>query len=166
METFMTKCGIQVNEGLCLLEIIDPDTLERVEPGEEGEVVVSLLEREALPLLRYRTGDASILIEEECECGRTEARLLRIAGRIDMLTKVRGVFIHPKQVAEIISKYPELKFQIVVERPEIYDEMTVIVECSKNSKFKEMQKILEKELRETLRVKTRVKIVTPGEIPP
>jgi len=98
--------------------------------------VVSLLEREALPLLRYRTGDVSILTEETCECGRTEACLLRIVGRIDMLTKVKGIFIHPKQTAEVISKHPELaKFKIFVERPEMYDEMTVVIECSDGSRF-------------------------------
>ena len=159
--------GMHINEELYLIEIIDPNTLERVEPGEEGEVVATPFEREAMPLIRYRTGDASVLTEETCECGRTEARLMGILGRVDMLTKVKGVFIHPKQAEGVVKKYPELgKFQIIVERPEIIDVMTIRVECKDPSKFEEMKKILTEDFRQALRIKTNVEIVKPGEIAP
>ncbi|MFB0562475.1 MAG: phenylacetate--CoA ligase family protein [Candidatus Lokiarchaeia archaeon] len=158
--------GMHVNEEFFLMEIIDPNTLERVEPGEEGEIVCTPLEREALPLIRYRTGDGSVLIEETCECGRTEARIPRIMGRVDMITKVKGVFIHPKQAEEVVKNYPELgRFQIIVERPGIIDEMTIKVECEDSSKFEEFKKILEADFKQALRIKTNVEVVNPGEIP-
>ncbi len=159
--------GLHLNEEYFLCEIIDPNTLERVEPGEEGEIVVTPLERDALPLIRHRTGDGSVMTEETCECGRTEARLLKILGRIDMITKVKGVFIHPRQADEVIRQYPELgKFQIIVERPGIIDEMTIKVECNDPSRFNEFKKILEEGFKQDLRIKTNVEIVNPGEIPP
>lgn len=158
--------GMHINEEFYLIEIIDPNTLEPVEPGEEGEIVATPLEREALPLIRYRTGDASILNVEKCECGRTEARLMGILGRIDMLTKVKGVFIHPKQAEEVVKRHPELgRFQIIVERPGVTDVMTIKVECKDPSKFEEMKKILEEEFKQALRIKSEVEIVNPGDIP-
>ncbi|MHA1361121.1 MAG: phenylacetate--CoA ligase family protein [Candidatus Freyarchaeota archaeon] len=159
--------GMHINEEMFLVEIIDPNTLERVEPGEEGEIVVTPFEREALPLIRYRTGDASVLTEEVCECGRTEARILGIRGRVDMLTKVKGVFIHPKQAQDVVKQYPELgRIQIIVERPRDYDEMTILVECKDPSKFAEWESRLKDEFKHALRIKTNVKMVNPGDIPP
>ncbi|MHA1209860.1 MAG: phenylacetate--CoA ligase family protein [Candidatus Freyarchaeota archaeon] len=158
--------GMHLNEELFLVEIVDPNTLERVPPGEEGEIVATTLEREAMPLIRYRTGDASAMTEERCQCGRTEARILGIRGRVDMLTKVKGVFIHPRQAQEVVERFPGLgRLQIVVERPENYDQMTIYVECNDPSKFKEWEDKLKEEFKQVLRIKTDVKIVNPGDIP-
>jgi phenylacetate-CoA ligase len=158
--------GMHINEEMYLLEIVDPNTLERVEPGEEGEIVATPFERDALPLIRYRTGDASVLTEEICKCGRTEARILGIRGRVDMLTKVKGVFIHPKQAQDVVSQYPELgRIQIIVDRPGDYDEMTILVEGKDPSKFSEWENKLKEEFKQALRIKTNVKMVKVGEIP-
>ncbi|MGQ9722184.1 MAG: phenylacetate--CoA ligase family protein [Candidatus Jordarchaeum sp.] len=158
--------GMHLNEELFLVEMIDPKTLEKVAPGEEGEIVATTLEREAMPLIRYRTGDASAMTEETCVCGRTEARILGIRGRVDMLTKVKGVFIHPKQAQEVVEKFPELgRLQIIVERPEDYDQMIIYVECKESSKFAEWENKLKTEFKQALRIKTDVKMVNPGEIP-
>jgi phenylacetate-CoA ligase len=158
--------GMHINEEMYLLEIIDPNTLERVEQGEEGEIVATPLDRYALPLIRYRTGDASILTEEICECGRTEARILGIRGRVDMLTKVKGVFIHPKQAQDVVKQYPELgRVQIIVDRPGDYDEMTILVEGKDPSKFSQWESKLKEEFKQVLRIKTNVKMVKVGEIP-
>lgn len=158
--------GMHLNEELFLVEIIDPKTLERVSLGEEGEIVATTLEREAMPLIRYRTGDASAITEETCQCGRTEARILGIRGRVDMLTKVKGVFIHPKQAREVVERFPELgRLQIIVDRPENYDQMTIYVECNEPSNFAEWEDKLKIEFRQALRIKTDVKMVTLGDIP-
>ncbi|VUT26055.1 MAG: 2-acyl-glycerophospho-ethanolamine acyltransferase [Candidatus Methanolliviera sp. GoM_oil] len=158
--------GMHVNEEDFIVEIIDPDTLERVQPGDEGEIVCTPLGREALPLIRYRTGDVSSITLEKCKCGREDARILGIRGRVGMLTKVKGVFIHPRQVGEVVEGYRELgRFQILVERPGIYDEMTIFVECKEIEKFEEWEEKLKEAFKEILRIKCDVKMVHTGEIP-
>ncbi|MFB0561753.1 MAG: phenylacetate--CoA ligase family protein [Candidatus Lokiarchaeia archaeon] len=158
--------GMHINEEMFLVEIIDPNTLEPVEPGEEGEIVATPFDREALPLIRYRTGDASVLTEDICDCGRTEARILGIRGRVDMLTKVKGVFIHPKQAQDVVKQYPELgRVQIIVDRPGDYDEMTILVEGKEPSKFSEWESKLQGEFKQALRIKTNIKMVNIGDIP-
>jgi phenylacetate-CoA ligase len=159
--------GMHINEDYYILEIVDPKTGERLGPGEEGEVVITPLWREALPLIRYRTGDASVYEDKPCACGRTEVRLLRIMGRVDTLTKVKGMFIHPKQAEMVISKFPELgRFQIIVERPETLDVMTVKIECSETAQnLDELRQKLAQSLKEALRVEPVVQLVKKGEIP-
>jgi phenylacetate-CoA ligase len=110
-----------------LLELVDPVTEEPVGPGKIGEVVVTL-PNETYPLVRFATGDLSVVTNESCPCGRTSARLLRIVGRIDQLTKVKGIFVHPEQVGQIEKKVPEVyALQLVITRVGHEDQMAIQV---------------------------------------
>ena len=110
-----------------ILELVDPVTEEPVGPGKIGEVVVTL-PNETYPLVRFATGDLSVVTNESCPCGRTSARLLRIVGRIDQLTKVKGIFIHPEQVGQIEKKVPEVyALQLVITRVGHEDQMEIQV---------------------------------------
>ena len=110
-----------------LLELVDPTTGEPVGPGKIGEVVVTL-PNETYPLVRFATGDLSVFTTESCPCGRTSGRLLRIVGRIDQLTKVKGIFVHPEQVGQIEKKIPEADaLQLVISRVGHEDQMTIQV---------------------------------------
>ena len=95
-------------------------------PGKIGEIVATTFNR-VYPLIRFGTGDLSLLTEAPCPCGRTSPRLVKILGRVDQVTKVRGLFIHPRQVDEIASRHPPVidRYQVVVTRKEHKDEMTL-----------------------------------------
>lgn len=112
------------------LEIINPDTLEILPDGEEGEIVLTTLRREATPLLRYRTRDLSVINPEPCGCGRTHRRIARIKGRTDDMLIINGVNVFPSQIEEIIMKMPEIgtNYLIVVEKAGALDKLTVKTE--------------------------------------
>ncbi len=109
-----------------ILEIVDPATGEPLGPGSIGEVVVTL-PNTAYPLVRFATGDLSVTTSDPCPCGRTSARLQRIVGRVDQVTKVKGMFVHPEQVAAAERKIPEVKsLQLLVTRVGHEDRMTIL----------------------------------------
>jgi phenylacetate-CoA ligase len=113
-ECFEAK-GMHIPDEI-VLELVDPATGEQIGPGKIGEVVVTL-PNATYPLVRFATGDLSISTNDPCPCGRTSARLLRIVGRVDQVTKVKGVFVHPEQVMEIERKLPEVaSLQLVIDR--------------------------------------------------
>jgi phenylacetate-CoA ligase len=116
------------------LEIIDPNTLEPVEPGEEGEIVFTHLTREGLPLIRYRQGDLTIIDDEPCECGRVAfPRCKGIRGRVDDVIHFKGVKVFPSAVQEALFKFPEItEYQIVVDKTVIPYSMTVRAEVPSN----------------------------------
>ena len=157
--------GLHIHDEDLIVEVLDPYTLEPVEPGEQGELVLTTLNREAIPLIRYRTGDAVVIDISKCECGRKQPRMW-IFGRVDMLTKVRGVFVYPKQVENIIKRYPELGgFQIIVDRPGRFDEMTVIAECKAPIEtIDKLSETVATDLKNTLRLDVKVKFVKEGTI--
>jgi phenylacetate-CoA ligase len=126
--------GLHVYEDNFLPEIIDPRTGEQLEEGERGELVLTTLTREAMPLLRFRTGDITAIIKEPCACGRTIARISRIFGRSDDMLKVRGVKFWPTTVEDVLLgiKGVSQNYQILVERPAELDVMTIKIEPSKN----------------------------------
>jgi phenylacetate-CoA ligase len=106
-----------------LLELIDPATGDPVPPGSIGEVVVTLPDR-TYPLVRFATGDLSILSEDPCPCGRTSPRLLKLVGRVDQVTKIKGMFVHPEQVSQLERKVAEIaSAQFVVTREGHEDRM-------------------------------------------
>ena len=108
-----------------ILELVDPATGEVLGPGKVGEVVVTLPTL-TYPLVRFATGDLSVSSADPCPCGRTSARLLRIAGRVDQVTKVKGMFVHPEQVGQIEKKVPEVAaIQLVITRVGHEDQMTI-----------------------------------------
>jgi len=124
--------GLIVDEGV-LLEIVRPGTGDAVGPGEVGEVVVTTLASTSYPLIRFGTGDLSALIPASLQapsaCGRTNARIRGWLGRADQTTKVRGMFVHPSQIAEIVRRHPGIvKARLTVDSPEGADRMTLHVE--------------------------------------
>jgi len=121
-----TAAGMHVPDEI-LLELLDPATGNPVRPGSIGEVVVTLPDR-TYPLVRFATGDLSILTEEPCPCGRTSPRLLKLVGRVDQVTKVKGMFVHPEQVAQLQGKVAEVaNAQFIVTREGHEDRMEMHV---------------------------------------
>jgi phenylacetate-CoA ligase len=116
-----------VDEGI-ILELVMPGTGEPVSPGEVGEVVVTTLTPE-YPLIRFATGDLSAMLPGPSPCGRTNHRIKGWLGRADQTTKVRGMFVHPEQVAEVLRRHKSIiRARLVVERPRSTDEMTLLAE--------------------------------------
>ncbi|MCD6151351.1 MAG: AMP-binding protein, partial [Deltaproteobacteria bacterium] len=110
------------------VEIVDPQTGQPLGPGEPGEVVVTMF-NPIYPLIRFGTGDLSAFTDELCACGRTVPRLTRIMGRVDQITKVKGMFVHPSQVDKVVAGFPQVaKYQIVVTREQNNDIMTFDLE--------------------------------------
>ncbi|MBI5575818.1 MAG: AMP-binding protein [Deltaproteobacteria bacterium] len=116
--------GMHINDEI-VMELLDPASGKTVGPGEIGEVVVTL-PNTIYPLVRFATGDLSIRTEETCRCGRTSSRLVRIVGRVDQVTKIKGMFVHPEQVMQLERKVPEISAaQIVVSRAGHEDKMEI-----------------------------------------
>jgi phenylacetate-CoA ligase len=121
--------GLVVAEGV-LVEIVRPGTGDPVPPGEVGEVVVTMLDNADYPLIRFGTGDLSAFLPGRSPCGRTNARIRGWMGRADQTTKVKGMFVHPSQVAEIVRRHPSIaKARLVVDNPDLQDRMTLQVEA-------------------------------------
>jgi phenylacetate-CoA ligase len=116
--------GMHINDEI-VVELLDPASGKQVAQGEIGEVVVTLPSA-AYPLIRFATGDLSIGTDDPCPCGRTSARLLRIVGRVDQVTKVKGMFVHPEQVSQLEKRVPEISAaQLVISRAGHDDVMTI-----------------------------------------
>ena len=153
--------GAHVNEDHFLVEVVDPQTGERVEDGEVGELVFTTLTKEALPLLRYRTGDLASLTREPCACGRTFARMSRVVGRTDDMLVIRGVNVFPSEIERTLLAIPELTphYQLVVERPGHLDELTVQVEGTADTAC------VREQLERALGLSARVEVLPPESIP-
>jgi len=150
-----------------IVEIVDPATGKQLEPGEVGEIVVTPFD-EVYPLIRFGTGDLSMMVEESCECGRTTPRLPKIMGRSGEAVRVRGMFVHPKQTDEVIAKFPEIRrYQLVVTRPQDRDEMVLKVEFADDGVDKEkLKNALDKSFRDTCKVRfDRMDFAAKGAIP-
>lgn len=149
-----------------IVEIVDPRTGKTLEPGKAGEVVGTTFNK-VYPLIRFGTGDLSLLTQDLCPCGRTSPRLVKILGRVDQATKVRGLFIHPGQVKEVIGRYPQIeKYRLVVTRQDQKDEMTLQLELKKeSSSLESFNSQVEKSIRDVLKVRGNVELVPPGTIP-
>lgn len=132
MECFEGREGLHIWEDHFFPEIINPTTGEVLPFGEEGELVLTSLTKEALPLLRYRTGDVSKLIAEQCRCGRTMVRMSRIKARLDDMLIVRGVNLYPSEVEKVLLKVDELSpnYQLVISRDKALDNIEVQVEVT------------------------------------
>ena len=171
-----TECkeqnGIHVWADHFLLEIIDKNG-DPVKEGQKGELVITTLTKEALPLIRYRVGDISIINNEECECGRTHPRLMRILGRSDDMLIIRGINVFPSQVESVLMTIPEVgeHFQIIAERKGELDDLTVRVEVTRagfSDKLADLMKLEKKiqyELKKVLNLQTNVELVETGTLP-
>lgn len=165
--------GLHIWEDYFLVEVIDPDSLEPVDDGVEGELVLTTLTREAMPLIRYRTRDLTTVFSEPCACGRTHKRIARIKGRTDDMIIVKGVNVFPMQVEKVLMGIPEVgtNYQIDLQTVEEIDVMTVKVEVH-NEVFlgdvkglHTLQQKITAALRGELLFTPKVSLVEPGSIP-
>ncbi|WP_310601157.1 phenylacetate--CoA ligase [Desulfobulbus sp.] len=134
--------GLHINEDHFLLEVLDPVTLEPVPEGEIGELVITTLTKEAFPIVRYRTRDLTRFIPEPCPCGRTMKRMQRVMGRSDDMLIIKGVNVFPVQIEKVLFEVEgtEPHYQIVVERENHADKITVLVEVMESIFFDQMKK--------------------------
>lgn len=168
-----SKNGLHVWEDHYIVEIIDPNTGEVLEAGEKGEMVVTTITKQGMPLLRYRTRDITIVDEMPCECGLTHARIKRILGRTDDMLKVRGICVFPSQIEEILTGAQGVSphYQIVVDREGVMDRLLVrveVLEDFKTDKLTELvalQRKLEEDLKDTLSINANVELVEPKKLP-
>ncbi len=128
-------CGMHINEDHFIAEVIDPATGEVLPAGEKGELVVTCLSKEAIPLIRYRTRDITRLMYEPCKCGRTTARMENLSGRTDDMLKIRGVNVFPSQIEEVLLNTDEIgpHYEIIVDRKNHSDILTIRVELAPSS---------------------------------
>jgi phenylacetate-CoA ligase len=131
-ECHVAQAGLHGWEDQFVFEIIDPETLQPLPIGETGELVITTLTKEALPMIRYRTRDITRLSNEPCQCGRTHVRIMRVTGRDDDMLIIRGVNVYPSQVEAVLVGFPGIAphYQIVLAREGALDAMTVEVELA------------------------------------
>ena len=164
--------GLHIWEDYVIPEIIDPVTLEPVPDGEVGELVLTTINREAMPLLRYRTRDLTCFLPGDCPCGRTHRRLARFKGRSDDMIILKGVNIFPTQVEKILMHFKELgsNYLITIETVGYNDEMMIEVELSDLftddfSTLQRLEKEVTRQLKDELLLTPRVKLVAKGSLP-
>ncbi len=164
-ECIEVRDGAHVHEDHFLVEVIDPVTGRVLGPGEEGELVFTTLTKEALPMLRYRTGDVSSLDVSPCACGRTTVRLARVRGRIDDMLIIRGVNLYPSEVERVLLRVPEVAphYQLVVDRPGAMDELTVL--CETDSRSDALTQHIQHALREATGLSMIIRVLSPGSVP-
>jgi phenylacetate-CoA ligase len=165
--------GFHIWSDIAFVEIIDPQTGEPLEAGQKGELTITILQKEALPMIRYRIGDITTMEDDICACGRTHPRIQRIQGRVDDMLIIRGINVFPSQIEYALMAIPEVgqHFQIVVERKGALDDMLVRVELKTESfsdKITDLMQIRQKvehRLRNSLNVNVNVELVEPGSLP-
>lgn len=167
------KNGLHIFEDHFYPEVVSPDTLEPLPDGEKGELVLTTLTRQGMPMIRFRTRDITALRREKCNCGRTLVRMDRIAGRTDDMLKIRGVLIFPSQIEKALLeiKGVEPHYQIIVTRPRHLDEVEVQVETSARlfsdeiRHLEEARKKIEKHIENTIGLRVKVTLVEPKTLP-
>ncbi len=165
-------CGMHINEDHFIPEIIDPETGEVLPPGSKGELVISCITKEALPLIRYRTKDISRLMYEPCACGRTTVRMENLSGRSDDMLIIRGVNVFPTQIEEVLLKVAEIgaHYEIMVDRRNFLDYMEIKVELADESlldsyaKLGELEQRIKSSLRVVLGLDATIKLVAPRSL--
>ena len=166
------QSGLHIFDDHFLPEIVDPATGEPLPYGERGELVITTLTKEALPVLRYRTGDIATLNPEPCKCGRTSVRMSKISGRTDDMLIVRGINVFPSQIETVLLRVQGIQphYQIIVDRKQTLDDLEVWVEVSEEIFADEIRRLesLEQEVRNELMnvlgISARVKLVEPKSI--
>jgi phenylacetate-CoA ligase len=148
--------------------VIDPDSNERLGEGQEGELVFTTLVKEAMPMLRYRTGDVGSLTYEPCRCGRTTARIRGLRGRRDDMITVRGVNLYPSNVEHLLLSVPDVAphYQLLVDREGAMDEVTVHCESlSPDVDSETLRTTVETVLQEHTGIRITVELLEPGSVP-
>jgi phenylacetate-CoA ligase len=165
--------GLHIWEDNFLVEIVDPEG-EVCAPGERGELVLTSLTKEAMPLIRYHTGDVTYMMEEECSCGRTSVKLHRFLGRADDMLVVRGINVFPSQIEDVLLKMPEIGdyFQVIVDRKRHgLDEIAIKVEMSdaaftgELSDLARLQRKVESDLKSVMKIRSKIELVEKGSLP-
>lgn len=163
--------GLHIWEDYFIVEIIDPVTLEPVPEGELGELVLTTINREAMPLLRYRTRDLTRILPGECACGRVHRRLARLQGRSDDMMILKGVNIFPIQIEKILLKFKELgtDYLITLETKDSNDMMTVEVELNSlftddYARLNQLQRDITRQLKDEILITPKVKLVPKGSL--
>src|SRR5450755_26442 len=167
-ECLTARRGLHLQEDHFLVEVVDPDDGRPLASGEEGELVFTTLTKEALPLIRYRSGDIGRVIEQPCECGRTTARLTGLRGRRDEMLIVRGVNLYPSQVEQVLLGVPGAAphYRLILERSGAMDELTL--ECEPVAHEVEPESLreqLQRLLKEYTGIRIAVTVAEPGSIP-
>jgi phenylacetate-CoA ligase len=163
----LERNGLHISEDHFIVEVVDQETLQPVQPGGVGELVLTTLTKEAFPMIRYRTGDLTRLLPDGCPCGRTGRRMSRVLGRSDDMLIIRGVNVFPSQIETVLFEIEgtEPHYQIVIDRKGALDEATVLVEVAESIFFdqmrrqKEMVERIQKRLAQELGVSFDVKLV-------
>lgn len=166
------KCGMHINEDHFLCEIIDPETGEVLPDGEQGEMVITTLTKQGMPMIRYRTRDITRIITEKCECGRTSARMEKIKGRSDDMLKIRGVNLFPSQIESVLLGMEGVgpHYEILVTREGFMDKIEVKVELTAEEaleNFAEIEKLrraISGKLRTVCQLDIPVKFVSPNTL--
>lgn len=166
------QCGMHVMEDHFIPEIIDPETLEPVKPGEMGELVFSTVTKEGMPILRYRTRDLTRLIYDKCECGRTLVRMEKCLGRTDDMLIIRGVNVFPSQIETVLLEMSETEphYLLIIDREETLDVVNLMVEVQEqffSDEIKQLEALRKKitdKIQSTLGISVRVKLVEPKTI--
>ncbi|HCE57650.1 MAG TPA: phenylacetate--CoA ligase [Prolixibacteraceae bacterium] len=166
------QCGMHVMEDHFIPEIIHPETLESMPPGEKGELVFSTVTKEGMPILRYRTRDLTRLIYDQCECGRTLVRMEKCMGRSDDMLIIRGVNVFPSQIESVLLEMSETEphYLLIIEREETLDVVNLLVEVQEQffsdeiKQLESLRKKLTDKIQSTLGISVRVKLVEPKTI--
>lgn len=166
----LEHCGMHINEDYFIPEIIDPKTGEVLPAGEQGELVITCIKKEGLPLIRYRTKDITRLFYEKCKCGRTFCRMENLSGRSDDMLKIRGVNVFPSQIEEVVLSVSELgpHYEIILERDGYLDKLTVKVELAHSTdSFSELERIkknVQNKLKTILGLDANVMLESPNTL--
>jgi phenylacetate-CoA ligase len=171
-ECHEAQAGLHIFEDHFIPEIIDPDTGQVLPYGETGELVFTTITKEAFPVIRYRTRDITSLNPEPCICGRTMVRMNRVSGRTDDMLIIRGVNVFPSQIESVLMEMEEVEphYQLVVDREGNLDNLTVMVEVGDHlfsdvvKPLQELEKKIAYEIKETIGVSAKVKLVEPKTI--
>jgi phenylacetate-CoA ligase len=166
------QAGLHGWEDHFIFEVIDPDSGKPVPEGQLGELVITTLTKEALPMLRYRTRDVTRVTTERCECGRSHLRIRRITGRNDDMLIIRGVNVYPSQIEAVLVGMPEIAphYQLVVERKGNLDQVTVEIEAAKDvpqsaEAYARVAGAAQHQIKSMIGISTDVLVKKPGEIP-
>jgi phenylacetate-CoA ligase len=150
-----------------VVEVIDPGTGKPVEEGASGELVVSDVWREAMPIIRYRTGDLTEGLNlSPCPCGRTAPRMQRIIGRVSDIPRIKGMFVVPRHIQNVLERYPELgRFQLVVDRPAHQDELSLKVVLAQPVEQEQLRRRLISDIRDAIRLTADIEFVEAASLP-
>jgi phenylacetate-CoA ligase len=166
-ECLVARSGLHVQEDHFLVEVIDPDDGGAVAPGGEGELVLTTLTKEALPLIRYRTGDLVSITLDPCPCGRSTIRLMELGGRRDDMLIIRGVNVHPSQVEHVLLGVEGAAphYRLIVERTGAMDELTLECEPAPGADADDLAARIARQLREHMGIRFEIAMLEPGSIP-